>query len=355
MMHGFSREELLCLAWQKPIMAQVEVTGNCNQRCLFCFNRCCPARTFPDLSLAQWQAIIRKLKRLGVWRLDFTGGEPLMYETLPELLIWAKAEGFSLTVNTNGTRSLAEVLPHLDQLIISVHGLADAHDQIVGREGSFALMEQSVAQAADSQVKLVLNMFLIKRNFQQLLAVWEYFSARYRIDQFAPAFAIRSLFGTRYRDQALVPTPELLASYVAELRKIPADRLGLKHGFHSMFIDDSKHYERKLALPNCAAGKYKLVVASDGVVYPCNFFRGPEYECGNLLTDDEQAVWQNGAGFQPFRQLVLAERIPARCQSCLKKDRCFSGCRAWSETYQEGGFDYACDSRCEPGSAYIGS
>ena len=133
MMHGFSQQELLHLAWQKPIMAQVEVTANCNQCCLFCFNSCCPARSFPDLSLAQWQEMIRKLKRLGVWQLDFTGGEPLMYGKLPELLAWAKADGFSTTVNTNGTYPLTDVLPYADQVIISVHGLADVHDQIVHR------------------------------------------------------------------------------------------------------------------------------------------------------------------------------------------------------------------------------
>jgi radical SAM protein with 4Fe4S-binding SPASM domain len=172
---------------------------------------------------------------------------------------------------------------------------------------------------------------------------------------FAPAITIQSLFGHQYQDRALVVTAELLADYEAKLAQIPPDKLELKHGYHSIYIDDPNHYSQPLLLPNCAAGKYKLVVDFRGHVFPCNFFRGDKWDCGNLLTDDADEVWQNGKGFAPFRQLVLAEQLPGKCQVCLKKTRCQSGCRAWSKTYQQGGFDYACDIRCELGAAFIGS
>ena len=99
----FSQQELLCLAWQKPVMTQLEVTANCNQRCCFCFNGCGPSCSHQDLPIEVWKKIIGKLKNLGVTRLDFTGGEPLLYQPLATLIDWANAEGFETSLNTNGT------------------------------------------------------------------------------------------------------------------------------------------------------------------------------------------------------------------------------------------------------------
>lgn len=355
-MHGFSKQELLELAWQKPILAQLEITNRCNQNCIFCYSAYEAHREKSELTLEQWQIIIDKLQSLGVRRLDFTGRESFLSGYLHELLKFCRKKGFSIKINTNGTLDVSGVLDCLDEIVFSVHGLGQVHENIVGYPGSFSLLESNFKRTVAAGVKASVNMSLVKANYRQLLEVFHYFDKKYGVHKFAPSIPVPSLSGGDFTESALVMSRELLEDYINNLKMIPQSQIALKHGFHSIYLSDSDYYrDNGLLLPNCAAGKYKLVVKSDGKVFPCGFFVSDDFCCGNLLDDDENEIWQNGKGFVRFRQLVLQERIPEQCKSCLKKPRCFSGCRAWSETYREGGFEYAKDQRCGFGSSFIGS
>jgi radical SAM protein with 4Fe4S-binding SPASM domain len=355
-MNGFDRNELLELAWEKPILAQLELTGKCNQRCKFCYTGKKIVEIKPDLTLAQWQFIILKLRNLGIRRLDFTGRESFLFPDFATLVNWCKKLRFEVRINTNGTLDVSNVLASVDEMVFSVHGIGSVHDEIVGKAKSFDLIETNIRRAVAEGVRVSINMSLIKSNYHQMMEVFEYFDSRFGIHKFAPSIPVFSRFGNAFEDIALVLDKELLADYINNLKKIPKNKLTLKHGFHSIFINDKEHYRNSgLLLPNCAAGKYKLVVESDGRVFPCNFFKSGEFYCGNILTDDEYCIWKTGKGFNLFRQLILDDKVPGECNKCLKKPRCYSGCRAWASTYEEGGFENVKDRRCEIGFAFIGS
>ncbi|MFA5023599.1 MAG: radical SAM protein [Patescibacteria group bacterium] len=355
-MKGFTREELLEMAWEKPILAQIGITSLCNRHCPFCYAWHRAAETKPDLPLLEWQGMILKLRRLGVQRLDFTGRESLLYDEATALFAWCKEQGFENRLNTNGTVDVTAALPYIDEIVYSVHGLGDIHDQIMGSPGDFYRVKENMERTAKAGVKISVNMSLLKSNYHQLNLVFDYFDSQYGLYKFAPFLPVPSLYGKDFSGTGLEINRESLSDYLDCLRRIPVEKLTLKHGFHSIFIAERKHYrDNGLLLPNCAAGKYKLIVENDGRVFPCNFFRSQEFYCGNLLTDDETTIWRSGAGFKHFRDLVLGEKIPAECSQCLKKPRCYSGCRAWSLTYQKGGFENVKDKRCDPGSAFIGS
>lgn len=355
--NGFTREELLSLAWEKPMMAQIAVTENCNQKCIFCFQACSPDRKFSSLSLNQWKIIIRKLKNIGVRILNFSGGEVFIYPYLLDLIKWAKLEmNFSIHINTNGTFDVSDFIEYVDGFIFSVHGLNKVHDEIVGKRNAFSLLEKNISIISEKKVNILINMVLLKSNYHQILDVFRYFDAKYRISKFAPFIPIQSLFAKEYDTIAVKMDKNLIKDYIDKLKKIPEDKLDLKHGFQSIFINKLDFYKSaKIPLPNCAAGKYKIIIDYNGDVYPCNFFKGDEYYCGNILEEDEYEIWKNGKGFIPFRKLILENRIPKECSMCLKKERCFSGCRAWSDKYQKGGFYESKDIRCSIGNAYIGN
>jgi len=354
MPYGFSKQELLELSWEKPILAQLKLTDKCNQNCIFCYSGYKSSPSTPDLPLESWQRILCKLENLGISRLDFTGRESFMYPRFAKLANWSKKRGFEIKINTNGTHDVSCVLESADEIIFSVHGLCTIHDEIVGYRGSFALLETNYGRVIAAGLQASINMSLVKTNYHQLLDVFTYFNSRYGVHKFAPSIPVPSLGGKIFKESALTMSRELIEDYLSRLKQIPTEKLTLKHGFHSVFINNREWYKDSgLLLPNCAAGKYKLMVENDGRVFPCSFFKGNEYYCGNILTDDEKQIWKNGYGFERFRRLILEERIPEQCQMCLKKPRCFSGCRAWTTEYQEGGFDYAKDRRCDMGSAFI--
>lgn len=356
--NGFSRQELLELAWEKPIMAQVEVTRNCNQKCVFCFRGCGPTKIYRDLLIENWLLILQKCKNLGIRKLNFSGGESFLHRDFVSLVRRAKECGFTIVINTNGRFNIQPLIEWVDEFIFSVHGLSPTHNYLVGTENedAFAITESNINLAASGSAKISINMVLVKSSYDQIEKVFGYFNSRYHIFKFSPTIAVQSLFGRRYSKEMLQVTPQLLRDYSARLNEIPPNQLELKHGFQSMFYGDISIYTSAvIPLPNCAAGKYKIVVDYNGRVYPCNFFKSAEFYCGNLLIDDEHKVWNSGKGFLRFRNLVLREKIPSVCVRCVKKYKCFSGCRAWSKDYQKGGFENVADLRCELVSAFIGS
>lgn len=352
---GFTRQELLELSWNKPVMAQLELTRNCNQACIFCFRACNPKTVYIDLTIEQWKKIIKKLGNLGIKRLNFSGGENFLHNDFVSIIKRARKEGFEIIINTNGTFSCKRIANCVDEIIFSVHGIRRTHDEIVKREGSFTRVEQNIFEVA-SQINVSINMVLVVLNYEQLNQVFDYFNVKCRIFKFSPTISVKSRFDSHHKKWALPITRKLIEDYKLRLGRIPAEQLRLKHGFQSIYFDDPVAYlSSVMPLANCAGGKYKLVVDYDGSVYPCNFFKGNEFSCGNILTDDEHEIWRNGRGFKRFRELVLQEAIPEKCNGCIKRFKCFSGCRAWSTEYQKGGFENAQDLRCELGDAFVGS
>ncbi len=87
-----------------PLLANYYLTYKCNSRCTYCDIPVKPENipikeTSADVIIENLAA----LKRLGVKVVDFTGGEPLIYKKLPEVLRAAKEMGFYTSVANTGT------------------------------------------------------------------------------------------------------------------------------------------------------------------------------------------------------------------------------------------------------------
>jgi MoaA/NifB/PqqE/SkfB family radical SAM enzyme len=83
---------------KKPVLCNYYLTYRCNASCYFCdiWEKPSPYVKFDNL-----KQNLLSLKSLGVKVIDFTGGEPLLHQELPEYLSYAKSLGFMTTVTTN--------------------------------------------------------------------------------------------------------------------------------------------------------------------------------------------------------------------------------------------------------------
>ena len=122
----------------------IEVETRCNQNCINCFARAglddlspMPFETARDIALDGSAAGFRKL--------HLTGGEPLLWPNLFELLELAEGSEYkNLSFNTNGTLLNDEICKKLASygeilsLSISINGPPEIHDSIRG-EGAYDL------------------------------------------------------------------------------------------------------------------------------------------------------------------------------------------------------------------------
>lgn len=357
MSRKFTREEIYKLMWSRPSFAQLELTRNCNQSCVFCFDGCEKNTVYSDLPLEKWKYIIDQLHLIGVQSLHFSGGEDFLYPYFIGLIEYSKQLGFEIQINTNGSIDITDSLPFVDTYVFSVHGLGSLHDSIVRRQGSFDSAMKNIGIAIKAHKRVQISTVLIKENIFAIKKMFEYFDSQYDIDKYSFTLAASSLSGKQFDNHALHLTKQLFDDYCASLRYIGREKLVLKHGLYCIFdyeiLSESKHYP---PMPVCAAGKDKIIVKYNGDVYPCNYFQSHEFLCGNLLNQSILDIWDNGSGYKMFRDLVLSESLTAECHNCRKFSKCYGGCRVWTKGFIERGlFTNERDCRCELGNAFIGA
>ena len=127
----------------KPLLCNYYVTLRCNARCSYC-----SIHPEPGVGESSASVVSRNLgdaKLLGVRIVDFTGGEPLLYEGLPEALAYAGHIGLKTTVTTNGIlydERAEELAGLIDILQFSLGGAdRESHDAVTGVPSFDAVMK----------------------------------------------------------------------------------------------------------------------------------------------------------------------------------------------------------------------
>jgi MoaA/NifB/PqqE/SkfB family radical SAM enzyme len=120
---------------------QVHPTRLCNIACAHCYSSSGP-NVREELPLELLASCLEDAAQLGYRQLAVSGGEPLLYRPLAELLARARALGMVTTITSNGMLATAArwapLTPFLDVAAISIDGTPSEHDTIRRRPGAFA-------------------------------------------------------------------------------------------------------------------------------------------------------------------------------------------------------------------------
>jgi Fe-coproporphyrin III synthase len=122
--------------------------GGCNCRCTICdYWR---QDQHERLDAEEIERLVPSLRALGTEQVVLSGGEPLLHPEIGAICELLGAAGVSVTLLSNGLlleRRAAEVVPHCDELVLSLDGPAPVHDAIRGVAGAFARLGRGIAAA----------------------------------------------------------------------------------------------------------------------------------------------------------------------------------------------------------------
>lgn len=114
-------------------------TRRCNLACAHCYSHSGPDER-GELAPAALLDALARLREEGYEQVSLSGGEPLVYRGLTELMSGLKRQGWRITMISNGLladeRHEAD-LARLDGLAISFDGPREVHDSVRGRVGAF--------------------------------------------------------------------------------------------------------------------------------------------------------------------------------------------------------------------------
>jgi Fe-coproporphyrin III synthase len=120
---------------------QVHPSRHCNLACEHCYTSSGP-KVRGELSIEMLRGVLEDAAALGYRQLAVSGGEPLLYSSLRDLLAAARLHGMLATLTTNGmlvTRERwSELAPLVDLVAVSIDGVEADHDRIRGQPGAFA-------------------------------------------------------------------------------------------------------------------------------------------------------------------------------------------------------------------------
>ena len=135
----------------------LEVTPKCNLRCVHCYAESGPQRRLHGhMAPKDWEDALDQAAMLGCRAVQFIGGEPTMYPSLPALIRRARDLGFeAVEVYTNGTMFKPRIkdafLQHRVNLAFSVYAAdPEIHDRVTQQSGSFKSTLASIQWALES-------------------------------------------------------------------------------------------------------------------------------------------------------------------------------------------------------------
>lgn len=109
----------------------------CNMKCKFCYATYNDFTVNKQLTLEQAKEVIDKLISIGLQKITFAGGEPMLWKPLNEAIIYAKSKGLTTSIITNGSLITIDWLwkmqDHLDWIGISIDSINDKTNINIGR------------------------------------------------------------------------------------------------------------------------------------------------------------------------------------------------------------------------------
>ena len=316
-----------------PIIQQQELTSKCNNNCGFCYNpeRCWQGTVVPRQEDAKRNLQIAELSvAKGVMAVCPTGGEPLlMGKHLLDVLSIYRQAGCYTSINTNGrlaTETVVEELAAigLNSALVSLHGVGQLHDQMVGAVGAFDETIAGMTCLHQAGIRVMPNFVATAKNIQGLIKVGELLAqmglTAMTVTPFLPSWAAPG-------HEQFMMQADHYREYFQSIEAV--GKMGLKIDstlpippcvLMKFFPSDWEKYLRVLSPRVCMAGKSFGVVSPDGCFRSC--IQAPYFEeyGGNLL-DDYRGSWQKA------NKWAETKLLPQVCLDCSALSVCGGGCR----------------------------
>jgi len=150
---------------------QIHPTRRCNLRCLHCYSESGPLER-QSLAIEVLETVVTDAAAEGYTVLGVSGGEPVLYDPLPELLAHARSEGMVTTVTSNGIllrpKLLQRIREHTSLLAISVDGVPRSHNEMRGARHAFEFMARRLDAVRNSGIPFGFIFTLTQHNVHEL-------------------------------------------------------------------------------------------------------------------------------------------------------------------------------------------
>lgn len=309
-----------------------EVSTKCNLNCKYCYN----VWKAPDSdkpSEVSFKLVKKTIKRLfrsaNIQQFTFTGGEPLLFERLIELVLFVRLKSCSVSVITNGNAGTDDDFLTLIKLGVQLFELpfhsddSQIHDYLAGVDGAHAKSASRIKFLIENGASVVAVIVLTKHNIETLKGT---ISELKKI-------GVRSIMLNRFNigGMGISCCNDLMPS-LEDLRRAFSIA-------NSASVEIGIRITSNVCTPICVLNPddYQNIwfghCGSDPKRKPLTIDH-----CGNLRLCNHSPVNAGNIFKNSFPEIFESDYVqswntckPDFCDTCDKYLKCFAGCRAASE------------------------
>ncbi len=326
--------------YSAPLSVLWDITYRCNMKCKHCLNG--DPTSFNELNLSEIMVVLNELKRMKVFSINFSGGEPLIRDDIFEILQAASKQNFGLRLSSNGLlidNTILERLKDLDVfcLQISIDGFKETHDNFRGVKGAYEKAINALKTASEMGFHTTMSTMIIKDNVGELEGLLELAESlgvsSFKLNSFMPMGR-----GDTHQDNLKVSKNNLEKLSAIFLKKKNEHGHRINMQIDALFpwllncnIKDDIVVRGITSSVNvkCSAGQTTLVISPEGTVFSCPFLS--QFPLGNILESSLYDIWHNDSSILGKFRGLKQEDLSGKCKNCRFVPKyCNGGCRAAS-------------------------
>ena len=255
-------------------IAYLELTRECNLRCKHCLNNS-GKLMLNQLNLKELKKLVQDLIDAGIQEIRFTGGEPLMYDGIYDLIKLADDNGVCTSIGTNATLVTEKIAIKLKEaglkkVVVSIDGTKEMHDSIRGI-GSYEKAIKGLYYLKNVGLNVRVNTVIMKSNMEDVIKLAKEMDKN-KITLFIRRF-IESGRGKKLKNNMLTAEDY---DYVREQLQDIIQKDSYVNG-HYLRNDEGVHSRIKLpfTIRGCKAGQRAIM--PDGDIQLCGFLSAQEF------------------------------------------------------------------------------
>jgi len=336
----------------------VEITQQCLQKCVHC-SSVATSESQQALTKDEIIRIAQDFAHLGGKTMEISGGEPLLYDEVFDIIPIIKSLGLKVNIFTCGEitksddfesimKEKVKAIKHqkVDKIVFSIHGAnAQTHDDIARTKSSFSHAVRFIRELTNERLHIGIHFVPMSPNFEEFKDLVE-FAARLGVEEISVLRFVPQGRGEENKEslmlnkEAVAQLIELLTE--AEKRKDIRIKIGSHLDF--TFLLDGGPPKK------CMAGIRKCLVESNGDVIPCAVFKGMkdkdnnDYIAGNVRKASLDEIWRTSKIFAKFRAFD-PRSLKGECNACQYLLSCRGRCPA-QRIYDHGDFYQGPDNYC---------
>jgi len=313
---------------------KIEVNRDCPLHCLHCSSNGIP-KAPERLDPHKISELIKEFAHLGGEKLCVSGGEPLCYQELSNIINSCQGTNIDLSLYTTGiehnggppkpiSERMASFLADKGvKIIFSLHGASDrTHDMLTQVQGSFNSTLVAIKKTIEAGALVELHVVPMVTNFHELT----------EIPRLADSFNIKKVSWLRFVPQGRgFLNRHALQLSKEQLKELDKKKAEVHRIYRTITIRTGSPFNilcPEVAAP-CEAGINVLTIGPDGSIFPCDAFKRfiiPD-DFGNILDHSLIDVW-NKSHFLNSVRVLHESRSDSSCYSCSLYSSCNSGCFA---------------------------